>query len=141
MTIQLGSSNKSTKKLTVQSWERVEGSSCSCSVSCVKTLSSQICVRSDWAGESVVTEAFSRIGGECSVGHHPLSFMPFLVARTGSSKRLKTRGHTDDPLSSKMDPQISKMDPQNSPPGMCLFDRSTTKWRALVHRHMRQMTK
>ena len=59
MIIQLGSSNKSTKKLTVQSWERVGGSSCSCSVSCVKTRSSQICVRSGRAGESAVTEAFS----------------------------------------------------------------------------------
>ena len=87
MTIQLGSSNKSTKKLTVQSCERVEGS---CSVSCVKTLSSQICVRSGRAGESVVTEAFSRIDGECSVGHHPLPFMPFLFASTGSSKRLNS---------------------------------------------------
>ena len=88
MTIQLGSSNKSTKKLTVQSWERVEGWSCSCSVSCVKTLSWQICFRSGRAGEPVVTEAFSQIDRECSVGYHPLPFMPFLFASTGSSKRL-----------------------------------------------------
>ena len=33
LAIQLGSSNKSAKKLTVQSWGRVEGS---CSVSCVR---------------------------------------------------------------------------------------------------------